>query len=78
MTEAPERIWIQGETGEPLAARDDWKRLKPAETTEYIRADIHAAALAREAAMKAEIEGAVFTFHVEPEGKAKHQGVLVL
>ncbi len=31
-----------------------------------------------EAALKAEIEGAVITIHVEPEGKAKHQGVLVL
>lgn len=31
-----------------------------------------------EAALKAEIEGAVITIHVEPEGKAKHHGVLVL
>jgi cation diffusion facilitator family transporter len=31
-----------------------------------------------EAALKAEIEGAVITIHVEPEGKAKHRGVLVL
>jgi cation diffusion facilitator family transporter len=31
-----------------------------------------------EAALKAEIEGVVITIHVEPEGKAKHQGVLVL
>jgi len=31
-----------------------------------------------EAALKAEIEGAIITIHVEPEGKAKHQGVLVL
>ncbi|WP_135466302.1 cation diffusion facilitator family transporter [Crenalkalicoccus roseus] len=31
-----------------------------------------------EAALKAEIEGAVITIHVEPEGKAKHHGVVVL
>lgn len=31
-----------------------------------------------EAALKTEIEGAVITIHVEPEGKAKHHGVLVL
>ena len=31
-----------------------------------------------EAALKAELEGLVVTIHVEPEGKAKHSGVLVL
>jgi cation diffusion facilitator family transporter len=31
-----------------------------------------------EAALKAEVEGLVITIHVEPEGKAKHRGVLVL
>jgi cation diffusion facilitator family transporter len=31
-----------------------------------------------EAALKAELEGAIITIHVEPEGKAKHQGVPVL
>ncbi|WP_149538002.1 cation diffusion facilitator family transporter [Siccirubricoccus phaeus] len=31
-----------------------------------------------EAALKAEIEGAIITIHVEPEGKAKHHGVPVL
>ena len=31
-----------------------------------------------EAALKAEVEGLVVTIHVEPEMKAKHQGVLVL
>ncbi|MBL6455404.1 cation transporter [Belnapia sp. T6] len=31
-----------------------------------------------EAALRAEIEGATITIHVEPEGKAKHRGVLVL
>jgi cation diffusion facilitator family transporter len=31
-----------------------------------------------EAALKQEIEDAIITIHVEPEGKAKHQGVLVL
>ncbi len=31
-----------------------------------------------EAALKAELESAIITIHVEPEGKAKHQGVLVL
>jgi cation diffusion facilitator family transporter len=31
-----------------------------------------------EAALKAEVEGLVITIHVEPEVKAKHQGVLVL
>jgi cation diffusion facilitator family transporter len=31
-----------------------------------------------EAALTTEIEGAVITIHVEPEGKAKHHGVLVL
>ena len=31
-----------------------------------------------EAALKAEVAGATITIHVEPEGKAKHRGVLVL
>lgn len=31
-----------------------------------------------EAALKAEVKGAVITIHVEPEGKAKHTGVPVL
>jgi cation diffusion facilitator family transporter len=31
-----------------------------------------------EAALKAELEPAVITIHVEPDGKAKHRGVLVL
>jgi cation diffusion facilitator family transporter len=31
-----------------------------------------------EAALTAAVEGAVITIHVEPEGKAKHHGVLVL
>ena len=31
-----------------------------------------------EAALKAEVDGAVIHIHVEPEGKAKHHGVLVL
>ena len=31
-----------------------------------------------EAALKHEVEGLVVTIHVEPEGKAKHRGVLVL
>ena len=31
-----------------------------------------------ETALKTEVQGLVVTIHVEPEGKAKHQGVLVL
>ena len=31
-----------------------------------------------EAALKAELHGMMITIHVEPEGKAKHQGVIVL
>ncbi len=31
-----------------------------------------------EAGLKAEIEGLMITIHVEPEGKAKHHGILVL
>ncbi|GGC34160.1 cadmium transporter [Siccirubricoccus deserti] len=31
-----------------------------------------------ETALKAEMDGAIITIHVEPEGKAKHHGVLVL
>ena len=31
-----------------------------------------------EAALKAEVEGLMTTIHVEPEGKAKHHGVIVL
>jgi divalent metal cation (Fe/Co/Zn/Cd) transporter len=31
-----------------------------------------------EAALKAELGNALITIHVEPEGKAKHRGVLVL
>ena len=31
-----------------------------------------------EAALRQEVPGLVITIHVEPEGKAKHHGVLVL
>ena len=41
-------------------------------------ADAHAICDRIEAALKAEMEGFVITIHVEPEGKAKHHGVLVL
>lgn len=41
-------------------------------------ADAHAICDRVEAALKAEVEGLVITIHVEPEGKAKHSGVLVL
>ena len=41
-------------------------------------ADAHAICDRIEAALKAEVDGAVITIHVEPEGKAKHRGVLVL
>ena len=41
-------------------------------------ADAHEICDRIEAALKAEMEGLVITIHVEPEGKAKHQGVLVL
>jgi cation diffusion facilitator family transporter len=40
--------------------------------------DAHAICDRIETALKAEIAGAVITIHVEPEGKAKHQGVVVL
>ena len=53
MGDAPERIWIQGKTGEPLADRDGWQNLKPDVTTEYIRFDLHQAALDRAGADKA-------------------------
>jgi cation diffusion facilitator family transporter len=41
-------------------------------------ADAHEICDRIEAALKAELGTAVITIHVEPEGKAKHQGVLVL
>ena len=41
-------------------------------------AEAHAICDRIEAALKAEVEGLVVTIHVEPEMKAKHQGVLVL
>ena len=41
-------------------------------------ADAHEICDRVEAALKAEMEGLVITIHVEPEGKAKHRGVLVL
>ena len=41
-------------------------------------ADAHAICDRVEAALKAATPGLVVTIHVEPEGKAKHQGVLVL
>ncbi|MCC6719385.1 MAG: cation transporter [Acetobacteraceae bacterium] len=41
-------------------------------------ADAHAICDRIEAALKAEMEGLVITIHIEPEGKAKHHGVLVL
>ncbi len=40
--------------------------------------DSHAICDRIEAALKAEVEGAIISIHVEPEGKAKHHGVLVL
>lgn len=41
-------------------------------------ASAHAICDRIEAALKAEMPGLVITIHVEPEGKAKHHGVLVL
>lgn len=41
-------------------------------------ADAHDICDRIEAALKAEMEGLMITIHVEPEGKAKHSGVLVL
>lgn len=41
-------------------------------------AEAHAICDRIEATLRAELEGLVVTIHVEPEGKAKHQGVLVL
>ncbi|OJY65337.1 MAG: cation-efflux pump [Rhodospirillales bacterium 70-18] len=41
-------------------------------------ADAHAICDRVEAALKAEMEGLMITIHVEPEGKAKHHGVIVL
>ncbi len=41
-------------------------------------AEAHAICDRVEAALKAELPELVITIHVEPEGKAKHQGVLVL
>jgi cation diffusion facilitator family transporter len=40
--------------------------------------DAHAICDRIEAALKAEMNELVITIHVEPEGKAKHRGVLVL
>ena len=40
--------------------------------------DAHAICDRIEAALKADMEGLMITIHVEPEGKAKHHGVLVL
>lgn len=41
-------------------------------------ADAHSICDRIEAALKAEMDGLMITIHVEPEGKAKHRGVLVL
>lgn len=41
-------------------------------------ADAHTICDRIEAALKAEMDGLMITIHVEPEGKAKHRGVLVL
>jgi len=41
-------------------------------------ADAHEICDRIEAALKAEMEGLMTTIHVEPEGKAKHHGVIVL
>ena len=41
-------------------------------------ADAHEICDRVEAALKAEVEGLMITIHVEPEGKAKHHGVIVL
>jgi len=40
--------------------------------------DAHAICDRVEAALKSELDGLIITIHVEPEGKAKHSGVLVL
>jgi len=41
-------------------------------------AEAHAICDRVESALKSDFEGMLITIHVEPEGKAKHQGVLVL
>ncbi len=41
-------------------------------------ADAHAICDRIEAALRTEMEGLMITIHVEPEGKAKHHGILVL
>ena len=41
-------------------------------------ADAHEICDRIEEALKAEMEGLMITIHVEPEGKAKHRGVIVL
>jgi len=41
-------------------------------------ADAHEICDRVEATLKAEMEGLMITIHVEPEGKAKHRGVIVL
>ena len=41
-------------------------------------ADAHEICDRVEAALKGEVEGLMITIHVEPEGKAKHHGVIVL
>ena len=41
-------------------------------------ADAHTICDRVEATLKAEMEGLMITIHVEPEGKAKHRGVIVL
>ena len=41
-------------------------------------AEAHAICDRIEAALRADVEGAVVTIHVEPEAKAKHKGIVVL
>jgi divalent metal cation (Fe/Co/Zn/Cd) transporter len=40
--------------------------------------DAHAICDRIEAALTSEMEGLMITIHIEPEGKAKHRGVIVI
>ena len=69
-----------GNEKERRRLREIVDRLRPPGTGFIVRtvAEAHGICDRIEAALKAEVEGAVITIHVEPEEKAKQQGVPVL
>lgn len=62
----------------PPRGTGDLHRLSPVVSAQTSVGDAHDICDRIEAALKEAIEGALITIHVEPEHKAKHNGVVVV